>query len=108
MGYPKVRTIPSDEVRLHNIIVVEYAPGKVSEEYCGDHWCSGRCGLKSLVVPAVEPVVGQCDNERRELKCGGNQVACGAVAQRWRVKWQGEVDVVPEQYRKTMIKMMYW
>lgn len=57
-------------------LVVESTTGVVA---CGESWCDGRCWLPTLVL----------EDEGREYRVFGAQVACGAVLQPPRTTWLG-------------------
>lgn len=69
------------------------------QHFCGYSWCSGKCGLPALVIPA--------DGERPEYKVMGSMVAYGAAAQPWRVKWEGQKVEVDNEDREHLLRQ-YW
>jgi hypothetical protein len=103
--FPNIQTVRHEDRKNfsgHNNIVVQYYEGDEPKLYCGDHWCRGRCGLPALVIPWTH------GPDSGELKCGGNQVAVGAVAQGWRVEWEGTKVEMPEEYRQIVMRYMWW
>lgn len=91
--YPRIWT---DYSGRHTALIVTMAEGVEPIRCCGDSWCTGKCGLPALCVPAGD---GWPD-----CKAYGSQVACGMVVQPWRVTWTGNKVDVPEEQRSALRK----
>lgn len=83
---------------LHPVLEVTYQ-GTETNRYCGDSWCSGKCGLPALVT---------FDNEGNEMKAHSNMVSVGRVFQLFRVPWTGGKESLPEEFRDSNISRMYF
>lgn len=106
--YPRVRTVYAEEpelevnpaLRMHPIVVVTYAEGQECQRFCGDSWCSSRCGLPALIIPQ--------DEERPEYKVFSNMVAVGNLAGCWQVEWKGAKVEVPPEHRGDFLTRLWW
>jgi hypothetical protein len=83
----------------HPTVLVEWTAG-VEEEFCGDSWCTGTCGLPAAILEATP----SC----RELKLHSNMVAAGPLMQSWRVTWTGKKRVIPAEYSAVLLKWWWW
>lgn len=94
-------------VRRHpHTVLVHYGDNQSPRQGCGDNNCDGNCGLPALMLWAEweswQP--GQCP---RWCKVSGSAVTIGAVAQDLRVVWQGEVEWLPLDVAKKVLRM-WW
>ena len=105
MNYPAIRDVPFRERgdARHVEIRVFWAEGQEPKTFCGDNWCTGKCGLPALVISA-EP----CDGDGLFWKASGSQVACGPVMQSMRVQWDGEKVEVPDVHRARFQRLLWW
>lgn len=83
----------------HWTVIVEWTATS-EEEFCGDSWCSGACGLPAAVLAATA--------SQREMKLYSDMVAAGPLMQPWRLTWQGERRVIPEEHREDFLKRWWW
>lgn len=83
----------------HPAVVVEWS-AKSQEEFCGDSWCKGECGLPAAVLEATAT--------SRELKMHSDMVAAGPLMQPWHDTWHGKKRVIPEEHREDFTKRWWW
>jgi hypothetical protein len=105
MTFPRVRTVASgpslwDHNHLHVWWSVDQRDPIVC---CGEQQCRGECKFPALVLPAYNHE-GHEVAEQKARNCHG---AICPLFERWKVKWEGEKEIVPEEHRATM-RVMFW
>ena len=103
--YPLVKDTERESrtTDMHAEIDVTWAGGQPPQRFCGDNWCTGKCGLPALIIPW-----SSAGGRNYWAKASGSQVACGALMQGRRVEWTGATVEVPPEHRADFEKRLWW